>query len=892
MIFAYVFIIAQSALLSSPSPCPWPVGAPGTQNITRTIRNAYGNCHGRWGNEDTNFHMGVDIESYNGNIDVRAAAAGVCTDVQMGQGEQYVVVICDSKSSTHGWAYGHLDSVQVSATGLDLRAGDYVNENEKFAVMAPSNPSIPHTQHLHFSWSEAKYDEQNGSTIDPLDYLVPNNLTWVWGRMNNYEYVEYIEDMDYRQWPETAVSIYTWEHRLLENSLRGNVDILYGYCLEGIGSIGNDWCINNVVPHSLKWSVFSRNNGTKFFTRWVVKFAGELGLVPGDNDRYMQHFFSLSPHYLGIPGQALLTCITNADPYASAFPDPAEPGISNIQEDNWNTLMHWDGYVNVSTPYEALTPDDCYIIQIDSETHDGSTHSYRTKCILDNFYPFVEEVVMYNDKGVFSLIDYVTDDPFVQPHSDERSVVLDYEKRQGVGPIHIDITFSEPVEIDCINLYTQAGDDTLWKADLREIVDHEDSRLRADAIEDLTKSYETKRLVPSQYLGRMVLAIEAHDISHDANILDSDPVTIPYPIIDCPESGDSCYESGPAIMETNIARSLMKYSSQTHLVDAYRYGSASTYQVDYMYTIDLHEVFGYSVWNNEIGLTSSTEGSGLIPRQGGCELYGGGWMRGHSWDPDKYNKVYLVYPQIESDAGFTYLDWDIPFQYTHFSDYTEQELNCQQIEAMYKDSSNSPYPYSCITRTIANYSTGNYCFVSWLDRHSSDEVTGHLSCISSHSLRIKTITYNDYIGIMPGPGEQVEVKVGNPPYKTEYYDPYDPVFFADEAPDYQHDCSCNETIPLSNSYTSESSIAATAEVMTNPVHIGDNLFYRISNSTGAVQSVKIISIDGRTVHSEEIHSTSEETILIPFRTLGMYPGLYYIITNCASIDPVKVLLID
>jgi len=232
----------------------WPVGSAGTQTTTRTLFNSFGNYHVGWETLMTpvyrcNFHMGIDIFPYNNNRDVRACKGGYISSITHDINGQYVVVVVDDTlNSTHGWSYQHLDDPAQYGWGIK----DSIAVNDKIAEMS----TYPDMNHTHFSWSQYSFNSDAGSDVNPLDSLYnATSLNWIWNRvfeMNpvGYDTLMFIPDMDHLNWPDNAGS---FPSLLFDrNNLSGAVDILYGYCLEAIGSIGNALVVNTLNPDKIR----------------------------------------------------------------------------------------------------------------------------------------------------------------------------------------------------------------------------------------------------------------------------------------------------------------------------------------------------------------------------------------------------------------------------------------------------------------------------------------------------------------------------------------------------------------------------------------------------------------------------------------------------------------
>jgi len=393
MAFLAAFIVS-SAFGTDAGILPWPVGSVSNQNKTRTIFNAFGNYHLLWDNigtpsNEVNFHNGIDILPYDGDRDVRAVESGYISDIDT-DGDQYVVVIVDELNqltgSTHGWSYGHLDE---PSWGNE----DPISVHDLISVMS----TVPDVDHMHFSWSPYDYDCTAGSTRNPLTYLCNvADIEWIWNRevvignpVGSDQFL-FIPQMTTPNWPTSAEALAAI---LLDNScLYGAVDFLYGYCLEGRGEIGTLYSVHPVNPMRIEWTLNQiRPTGLfAMFTKYVVNFEGLLGKVPEQNEEYQLHYFRLSLFsHAGLPGNGLVTCLTNAG--AAAGYD----GINNIEENSWQTSQHNSGSGTAQASELARYKDGLYQIQVTSTAYDNSSHQVSESVTLDNFPPNVVEAIVY-----------------------------------------------------------------------------------------------------------------------------------------------------------------------------------------------------------------------------------------------------------------------------------------------------------------------------------------------------------------------------------------------------------------------------------------------------------------------------------------------------------------
>lgn len=409
LLFAYLLLLF--AAISSGDTIFWPVGSAGTQSSTRTLFNNFGNYHVGWDTLTTpdlccNFHMGIDILPYNGNREVRACKEGYIYSIDVffipeNGDSQYVAVVVDNYStSLYGWSYQHINNpVDFDTTGTyQWNLGNLISVNDLLSEM----DTLPTRNHMHLSWSPRAYSSAVGSEVNPLDSLVNAyaGIDWIWNRTFQgypvgYDTLMCIPDWGYQShqlWPSNIVDFNNL--RLPLNSIYGNIDLLYGYCLEAIGMVGVDADAMPVNPERMKWSLYELGGPvTARFTRYVVDFSGPMGRTPEDSIRYRQHYFRLNPFsQAGLAWNGWISCITNCSDTASTW---IQPGIENIQENCWESNLHQSGSGPSTIPENALYPDGPYSVEITSYAHSGDIHEYLKQIVLDNYAPSVNSVVVY-----------------------------------------------------------------------------------------------------------------------------------------------------------------------------------------------------------------------------------------------------------------------------------------------------------------------------------------------------------------------------------------------------------------------------------------------------------------------------------------------------------------
>ncbi len=784
----YVMLIILSDSIAQQG-VVWPVGPLGKQHHTRTIYNNYGDFHGTWHGcveGGYNFHAGIDILPYNNNTEVLAAREGYISHIDQGIGPQsdewFVVIVEDLNTSTHGWCYSHL-------TEPDWVVGAFVECGDKLADMADMEGYS--NTHLHFSWSQKEYSSADGSTINPLDYLTTNNLEWVWNRRGNSDNLFIVEDQPISEWPEPP--FFLPGIALQSNDVHGDVDVLYSYCLEGIGHIGNALGVLPLNPEKMQWALYSSDMSTKYFTKYVVDFSGKLGVVPENNEAFMSHYYSISRlNQSGSSAMGLITCLTNCI-WSAGFPDP---GISNIAESSWNTLWDWEASKSVFVPTDAMTPDGGYRIIVTSTAHDGTPHDYQENIILDNFYPYIQSIVVNN--GAYSpppIYEYDVITPIdAIPRIDTRIVNESYTKRVGSMKLEVEILFSEPVIVNDISIEAVAGDQTLWVSEMQET-----TASSADGGQQ-SYSYITEDPAPHGYIGKMILHIDAVDLGFRSNSLDTNPETIPFPYSKN-AGNDTNYEEGVAQIQWNIVP----------FVSLNRGNGIVTGRLSYygtvMYTLDVQEVFSdpsarfsfltpITTEGPSLDLIDYEEGLRALPRRGFCERYSGFWLYPYGaglWVQEPYyDKVYICMPDVSKTSGWAHVEFQFPFQYgshpngvydSHERIMGNGDFSLADIVDN-RDAQFANQSYSCIHGSRVTYSDGNYLFVLWWDYdYDEDEYSSRLTCISAISAEMRhlnlpgnsTVTWHN-----PQPdGDWVGITHGS---ETYYYHPYSPEFFEDENP--------------------------------------------------------------------------------------------------------------
>ena len=451
-------------------PIYWPVGPTGTQDTTRTLFHSFGNFHVGWdsvgqGGWDCNFHMGIDILPYNGNRDVRACKDGYISNIigiPCETDSQYVAVIVDTLlNQPPGWSYQHIHNPRVEPYCWTINS--HISMNDLLSEM----DTLPTTNHMHLSWSPYEYDSSVGSEINPLDSLInaSTGLDWVWNRVFGsypvgYDTLMCIPDVSHLSWPSNSRA---FNNLLIPlNSVYGDVDLLYGYCLEAIGSVGFDAAVQPLNPERMKWTLYELGNLTKEerFTRYVVDFSGILGRTPEDSVEYRQHYFRLNPFSsAGLSGSGWISCITNCSDTTSIW---MQPGIENIQENFWKTNLHQCGSGSATIPESAMYPDGCYEVKVTSFARGGTMHEFPKQIVLDNFAPSVNSVKVYQKTPYKLLYEAYWE---TLPNSIDRmltSSTMGYLSDSLSSNIGVAVGFTEPMNPDALPELWFTGEWAEW----------------------------------------------------------------------------------------------------------------------------------------------------------------------------------------------------------------------------------------------------------------------------------------------------------------------------------------------------------------------------------------------------------------------------------------------
>ncbi|PIE52090.1 hypothetical protein CSA37_08525 [Candidatus Fermentibacteria bacterium] len=531
----------------------WPVGDGSTGSITRTLLTSFGDNNPQWDNlesDSCNFHIGIDIPPCNGEYEVRAAAGGYFSEIFYDTltKQYFVVIVDDYYTSEYGWGYQHL--TEPDSANVAWKKGEYIPVNGLIAEMSTQNTNNPH---LHFHWVPRNGVTMGGSAVNPLDSL-PNSelLTWVWNQyFPSYpkwtDFVMFIEDMPISSWPQSHSQL----NVLDPTSIRGSVDILYGYCLEAIGSIGFQ-SVCSVNAQTIKWSVLPTgwSNADTALTMYSAEFSEQLGAFPEDNEKYRLHYFRLMDYeQIGVDTVPIgrVVCASNGSLNGFA-------GIQTIQENCWKTNAGCSDSISI-VPENALYADGPYKIIIESMAHDSTYHVYTDSLIVDNYLPYVEHVQVYQLNPEVLMYDahWVTSMDFTTRELEDST--YGYLSDSIINPVQVKIGVYEPLDpndMPDIWLSGAWGGETRWHSYelgplylFHPLNAHNPDYSSTDALYYYT--YQTN-LGLDGYYGDLKLNISGgRDLS--GNPLDSDPSSVTPPTdkgeeekgVDSSYQWDCCY---------------------------------------------------------------------------------------------------------------------------------------------------------------------------------------------------------------------------------------------------------------------------------------------------------------------------------------------------------------
>jgi len=400
-----------SIVTAEPDFIPWPVGTTlDGQDSSRTLFSSYGTHHIGWDQvPDTsgvNFHFGIDIDANTSAIDgcdiVRNVIDRYSCDyfskpISDNQDDlQWVIVIGEEQLGSEGWCYQHLDQLNIDF--LDPTILHHIGD--EISIM---HPTVGHP-HLHFMRSNAPYLSDEPALCNPLDYLVPSAISadsFTWGWDTNRDRSFFLPDMDYLDWSNWTSVSEVWQDTLDRENLSEAVDFLFGqsHYGDGMASIPDAGIdadgIDELNPRRILWEVVRQKpNGDEVIdTRYVVDFRGELGGTQHD-DKYKQFYFRYHYRELYTTEYGTLNCLSNS---GDALPAPGWEGfgVSNIEENCWQTDSDNQSSSVTANPVLAAFPDGPYRIDVTSYAWDTTeTNEVSLDVELHNFSPVVEQVII------------------------------------------------------------------------------------------------------------------------------------------------------------------------------------------------------------------------------------------------------------------------------------------------------------------------------------------------------------------------------------------------------------------------------------------------------------------------------------------------------------------
>ncbi|MBD3276796.1 MAG: hypothetical protein GF388_00700, partial [Candidatus Aegiribacteria sp.] len=427
---SFTMQFALSILLTSTVfAIPWPVGETQSEQIlTHTIMNNYGDYHIPWTHvcEDScNFHFGIDFDSAIPPTDgseesenVWSVEAGLVTYVQEriynpgpDQIIEYVIVICEDEFAEEGWCYQHIEPTGA----VWVEDVTTVISGENIATMAELQELGPgHYRHLHLMRSLPVYENENPGLANPLAYFTPSpespDFTWSYTieAPNYYFFLPNTDAVDPDNqmeggWGAEYPTVTEAQNAMFNNlygadldDIWGEVDF-FGYVLGyGTGQEGGPTS-HYIMPQKISWTLkewdsglsdwvpVQEYNGTDFI-RYVVDFA-DIPLGGSDNwDEYKQFYFRFQPDELFSETPGRTCCLTNCTD-ANVF-----NGISNIEENCWNTALSAEGSGEAYNPENMLTPDGEYRATVNAYDWDGTEYEYSFNFMLHNNREIAKEV--------------------------------------------------------------------------------------------------------------------------------------------------------------------------------------------------------------------------------------------------------------------------------------------------------------------------------------------------------------------------------------------------------------------------------------------------------------------------------------------------------------------
>ncbi|MCD4776339.1 MAG: hypothetical protein K8S15_09860, partial [Candidatus Aegiribacteria sp.] len=409
VILSFLILAAPTIVnANNPTPIPWPVGSSENQmDSTKTLMNSYGDPQNDW--SLGMFHAGVDFDSHTESppcYDVRCVIDDAVISHWYGTPFQpdtlpwqWVVVTTEGTDSLNheefGWSYGHLSDPRVPPHYWNL--WDPISKGDLITTMNPYVQTI----HTHFKWTT--WDHDNTCYVNPLDYLTPSPIqgsgfTWTFnpkGYTPSFEYF-FLADTLTCLWPIDPDDVPGI--MLDENDLSDNVDVFFGFGLQGEGQSTTPACgRNDLAPERIKWDMIreTTSEDDTLETNFVVNFDCLLS-SQGQNEKVWQLYFrhdlddmcSYIPDSLSHEG--LIVCLTNCGDMQGWD----NLGIDNIEESCWDTNADYQFNDDTVNPVLAAYKDGPYRLDVTCFSHGDPAVEFpqSINCELHNFSPALREV--------------------------------------------------------------------------------------------------------------------------------------------------------------------------------------------------------------------------------------------------------------------------------------------------------------------------------------------------------------------------------------------------------------------------------------------------------------------------------------------------------------------
>ncbi|MCK5133861.1 MAG: VCBS repeat-containing protein, partial [Candidatus Sabulitectum sp.] len=392
---------------------PWPIGP---TDSTHTLFHSYGDYHIDWGSVSSggiNFHFGIDIQDPTPSIsddpaeDVFCVRYGFVSDVCWGPDtsttnnlhDDYVVVVCDDvgASSGYGWCYQHVEDHTIADSLINpWKVDDEILLGARLGDIENGVYADDYMNHLHLMYSDWQYEPANPGYANPLFYLttsptITNGFIWDWNCdpslyydppntaafgffvLPQYEALG-TGNTSWMKW-NTVADCQIEAASTDLNALSEAVDLFLWFCVDGEGEYGGE-SVNKSMPQRLEWWIERKQadgTWTEFmadenkYRRYLFDFGNsELG---GSNhaNKYKQLYFRFSPYEMST-SNGYLCCLTNCGDDTSWV----DLGISNIEENSWETKRNLADTGDAISKLDAMFPDGDYRIRWEASVFDGT----------------------------------------------------------------------------------------------------------------------------------------------------------------------------------------------------------------------------------------------------------------------------------------------------------------------------------------------------------------------------------------------------------------------------------------------------------------------------------------------------------------------------------------